>query len=148
MNMKLIVIGRGNIRKFEAIAGKYGIHDKVLFLGTRKDIERFYAAADLFVLPTIYDPFSNATLEALASGLPVITTKSNGVSELIDDGKEGFVIEEPLDSDAFAGKIISAFSSRKEMGIKARLKAEKFPIEKAAEEFLQIIEGKQASPLT
>ncbi len=139
MNMKLIVIGRGNIRKFEAIAGKYGIHDKVLFLGTRKDIERFYAAADLFVLPTIYDPFSNATLEALASGLPVITTKSNGVSELIDDGKEGFVIENPLDFNAMAGKIMSAFSSHKEMGLNSRLKAEKYPIEKAAEEFLKVI---------
>jgi len=56
---------------------------------------RLYAAADVFILPTIYDPFSNACLEALACGLPVITTKSNGFSEIVTDGVHGSIIDEP-----------------------------------------------------
>jgi UDP-glucose:(heptosyl)LPS alpha-1,3-glucosyltransferase len=52
-----------------------------------------YAAADIFILPTIYDPFSNACLEALACGLPVITTRSNGFSEIIENGVHGSIVE-------------------------------------------------------
>ncbi|KAF0146378.1 MAG: UDP-glucose:(heptosyl)LPS alpha-1 3-glucosyltransferase [Nitrospirae bacterium] len=147
-DIKLIVIGKGNIKKFQSIAKKYGIHDRVLFPGPQKEIEKFYAAADVFALPTIYDPFSNATLEAMASGLPVITTRNNGVSELIQDGEEGFAIENPLDYNMLAEKIKSALAGHEAMGHKARLRAEKFPIEKAADEFIKIIEGKQASPLS
>ncbi len=141
-DLKLIVIGKGNIKKFNSIAKKYGVDDRVLFLGPQKEIEKFYAAADIFALPTMYDPFSNATLEAMASGLPVITTRNNGVSELIQDGEEGFAIENPLHYNMLAEKIKSALADRKAMGLKARAKAEKFPIEKAAEEFIKIIEGK------
>jgi UDP-glucose:(heptosyl)LPS alpha-1,3-glucosyltransferase len=54
---------------------------------------RVYAAADIFILPTIYDPFSNASLEALACGLPVITTRSNGFSEIIENGVHGSIVE-------------------------------------------------------
>ena len=141
-DLKLLVIGKGNIKKFQSIAKKYGINDRVSFLGPQKEIEKFYAAADIFALPTIYDPFSNATLEAMASGLPVITTKNNGVSELIQDGEEGFAIENPLNHNMLAEKIKSALAEHESMGRKARLRAEKFPIEKAADEFIKIIEGK------
>ena len=145
-NAMLLVIGKGNIKKFSSIAKKYGINDKVLFLGPQKEIERFYASADIFALPTIYDPFSNATLEAMASGLPVITTKNNGVSELIKDGEEGFAVEDPLDHNILSEKIELALADCKAMGLKARLRAEKFPIEKAAEEFLKIIQTTPAPP--
>jgi UDP-glucose:(heptosyl)LPS alpha-1,3-glucosyltransferase len=56
---------------------------------------RLYRAADIFLLPTIYDPFSNACLEAFAAGLPVITTKANGFSEIIEPGRHGSVIDDP-----------------------------------------------------
>lgn len=147
-DIKLIVIGKGNIRKFSSFAKKYGIHDRVLFPGPQKEIEKFYAAADIFVLPTIYDPFSNATLEAMAAGLPVITTKNNGVAELIQDGEEGFAIENPLDYNMLAEKIKSALAGHESMGRKARLRAEKFPIEKAAEEFMRIILASFSLPST
>ena len=49
-----------------------------------RDLALLYAAADIFILPTLYDPFSNASLEALAAGLPVITTRGNGFSEVIE----------------------------------------------------------------
>ena len=57
------------------------------------DLVRLYAAADIFILPTIYDPFSNACLEALACGLPVITTRANGFSEIIEDGVHGSIVD-------------------------------------------------------
>jgi UDP-glucose:(heptosyl)LPS alpha-1,3-glucosyltransferase len=67
----------------------------VQFLGEVADLVPVYAAADIFILPTIYDPFSNACLEALASGLPVITTRSNGFSEIIEDRVHGSIVDNP-----------------------------------------------------
>ncbi|HEX9281393.1 MAG TPA: glycosyltransferase family 4 protein, partial [Candidatus Udaeobacter sp.] len=69
--------------------------DPVQFLGEVEDLVPVYAAADIFILPTIYDPFSNACLEALASGLPIITTRSNGFSEIIEDGVHGSIVDNP-----------------------------------------------------
>jgi len=76
------------------VAGKgkpFPVPPNVKFLGSRKDLQPDFAAADVFVLPTIYDPFSNACLEALAAGLPVITTNANGFSEIITDGVHGSI---------------------------------------------------------
>jgi UDP-glucose:(heptosyl)LPS alpha-1,3-glucosyltransferase len=61
-----------------------------------------YTAADIFLLPTIYDPFSNACLEALAAGRPVITTRGNGFSEIIESGRHGTVIDDPRNIDAIS----------------------------------------------
>jgi UDP-glucose:(heptosyl)LPS alpha-1,3-glucosyltransferase len=64
-----------------------------------------YVAADLFVLPTVYDPFSNACLEALSDGVPVITTSSNGFSEIIQSGVHGEILDRPDDVQALANAI-------------------------------------------
>jgi UDP-glucose:(heptosyl)LPS alpha-1,3-glucosyltransferase len=64
-------------------AARLGIAARVRFFGAQKDVRPFYGAADLFALPTLYDPFPNAALEALACGLPVVTTTSCGAAELI-----------------------------------------------------------------
>ncbi len=137
-DIKALIIGKGDTNKYRAIAERHGISDKIIFLGAQKEIERFYAAADLFVLPTIYDPFSNATIEAMTSGLPVITTRNNGVSELIENG-EGFILENALDYNELAEKIRLTLFNLETMGYSARLKAEKYPLEKAAVEFIQVI---------
>jgi UDP-glucose:(heptosyl)LPS alpha-1,3-glucosyltransferase len=83
----LLVAGRGDKRAFAS--------DRVRFLGVVPHMPTLYAAADIFLLPTIYDPFSNACLEALAAGLPVVTTRSNGFSEIIESGVHGTVIDDP-----------------------------------------------------
>jgi UDP-glucose:(heptosyl)LPS alpha-1,3-glucosyltransferase len=59
-----------------------------------------YHAADIFLLPTVYDPFSNACLEALAAGRPVITTRANGFSEIMESGRHGTIVENGRDIDA------------------------------------------------
>jgi len=83
--MRLLVAGRGNQRYYKS--------KRIQFLGEMPDLVRIYAAADIFILPTIYDPFSNACLEALACGIPVITTHSNGFSEIIADGVHGSIVD-------------------------------------------------------
>ena len=102
-------------------------------------MEKFYAAADLFVLPTIYDPFSNACLEAMASGLPVITTLNNGAAEIIEEGIDGFVTLSVTDPDELARKILAVLADTARMGMKARVTAEQFSIDEAAGTFIDVI---------
>lgn len=87
--MRLLVAGRGNQRPYKS--------KRVQFLGEVADLTDSYAAADIFILPTIYDPSSNACLETLACGVPVITTRSNGFSEIIEDGVHGSIVDRAND---------------------------------------------------
>lgn len=139
-DLMLLIIGRGKTERYIALSKDLGVSERISFLGTQKEMERFYAVADLFVLPTLYDPFSNATLEAMASGIPVITTKNNGAAEIIENGKEGYVMEGLSDHKGLAHKIDLALSNLAEMGKAARKKAEGFSIEKATEEFIKTID--------
>jgi UDP-glucose:(heptosyl)LPS alpha-1,3-glucosyltransferase len=91
--MRLLVAGRGNARLYKTRRLRFWREEPVQFLGEVADMLRVYAAADIFILPTIYDPFSNACLEALACGLPVITTRSNGFSEIIENGVHGSIVD-------------------------------------------------------
>ncbi len=77
-------------------------HPAIRYLGPRQDVRDLMMAADLFILPTLYDPFSNATLEALATGLPVITSQANGCSEITENGKTGETVRDPTDLDALS----------------------------------------------
>jgi UDP-glucose:(heptosyl)LPS alpha-1,3-glucosyltransferase len=91
--MRLLVAGRGDARQYQTMRLRFWRENPVQFLGEVTDLVPVYAAADIFILPTIYDPFSNACLEALASGLPIITTRSNGFSEIIEDGVHGSIVD-------------------------------------------------------
>ncbi|HEY7002281.1 MAG TPA: glycosyltransferase family 4 protein [Candidatus Udaeobacter sp.] len=95
--MRLLVAGRGNARSYKTKGLRFWREEPVQFLGEVADMPGVYAAADIFILPTIYDPFSNACLEALACGLPVITTRSNGFSEIIENGVHGSIVDHPGD---------------------------------------------------
>jgi UDP-glucose:(heptosyl)LPS alpha-1,3-glucosyltransferase len=95
--IRLLVAGRGNARLYKTKSLRFWREEPVQFLGEVADMLRIYAATDIFILPTIYDPFSNACLEALACGLPVITTRSNGFSEIIENGVHGSVVDHPGD---------------------------------------------------
>ena len=90
--MRLLVAGRGNAAFYKTKRLRFWREEPVQFLGEVADLVSVYAAADIFILPTIYDPLSNACLEALACGLPVITTGSNGFSEIIEDAVHGSIV--------------------------------------------------------
>ena len=89
---RLLVLGDGDIPKYQRYAADLGIEQRVIFAGRQPAIQAFYGAADLFVLPTIYEPFPNVNLEAMACGLPVITTQTAGGADLIVSGKNGYLI--------------------------------------------------------
>lgn len=99
---RLLVVGRDSRpARFETQARRLGLGPRVRFLGERSDPERCYGAADLYALPTFYDPSANTTLEALAVGLPVITTHMDGSAPRVEPGHTGAVIE-PGDVPALA----------------------------------------------
>src|SRR5213082_2063873 len=89
--LRLLVAGRGDARGYKP--KRFFTEEPVRFLGELADLRPSYAAADIFILPSIYDPASNACLEALASGLPVITTRDNGFSEIIANGVYGSIVD-------------------------------------------------------
>ncbi len=101
----LVVLGRGNPLPYQRLASQLGVADHIRFAGAHPAAEEYYAASDFLILPTLYDPFSNVCLEALACGLPVITTRSNGASEVIRDGVNGFVLEDANRREAMAETI-------------------------------------------
>src|SRR5436189_604240 len=103
--LRLLVAGRGNERRYKTTRLRFWREKPVQFLGEVSDVMRLYAAADIFILPTIYDPFSNACLEALACGLPVITTRANGFSEIIEDGVHGSIVDFANDLVGLRGAI-------------------------------------------
>jgi UDP-glucose:(heptosyl)LPS alpha-1,3-glucosyltransferase len=94
---RLLVVGNTETRKYENLARRLGIRDKVIFVGYCAEMRRAYFAADFLVHPTFYDPCSLVVLEALACSLPVITTQANGASELLHPMQDGFVIDNPHD---------------------------------------------------
>jgi UDP-glucose:(heptosyl)LPS alpha-1,3-glucosyltransferase len=93
--LRLLVAGRGDATLYKTTRLRFWREDPVKFLGEVADLMPVYAGADIFILPTIYDPFSNACLEALACGLPVITTRFNGFTEIIEDNVHGSIIDDP-----------------------------------------------------
>lgn len=98
---RLIVIGRDkNISAYKQKAERLGLRH-VYFLGARKDTSRFYALADAVVVPSLYDPFANVTIEALAMGLFVVSSKHNGGSEVLDKSR-GAIIADLLEPEAVA----------------------------------------------
>ncbi|GBE05972.1 MAG TPA: glycosyltransferase family 1 protein [Nitrospirae bacterium] len=138
-DVKLLVAGRAIEPQYLSMVKSLGISRKTIFWGSEYKIERLYAIADVFVLPTIYDPFSNAALEAMASGLPVVTTSYNGASELIENGVHGYVIDNPLDAGAFAGRISDSLKQVEKMGGNARIRAEAHSIEQAINSIIGVI---------
>ncbi len=77
--------------RYAQLAARLGIAERVRFVGSVSDVRPYLAAADCFLLATLYDPFPNAALEAMASGLPIVTTPQCGAAELVAEGENGFV---------------------------------------------------------
>lgn len=93
----ILVVGRDNPVPFEDAIRKHGLQGHVRFLPPRSDVEFYYAVADTYVSPTLEDSFGLPVAEAMACGLPAITSRAAGVSEIIHSGEDGFVLERPED---------------------------------------------------
>ncbi len=87
LDVHLAIVGRdSHSHRYEQLAKRLDVHHRCHFLGVRQDLPALYGMADAFVLPTLYDPFPNVILEAMASGLPILTSETCGGAELIRDG--------------------------------------------------------------
>jgi UDP-glucose:(heptosyl)LPS alpha-1,3-glucosyltransferase len=151
-SLKLIVLGRDRQAPYQRLAHRLGIFENMVFAGATAEVEKYYGAADLLVHPSFYDACSLTVLEALASGLPVITTRSNGAGGVITEGQEGFVLADPRDCQALSQRISYFLDERKrkEASLAARRLAERYPMERNWREmkhlFHQKMSEKQPNP--
>jgi UDP-glucose:(heptosyl)LPS alpha-1,3-glucosyltransferase len=143
---QLMVVGRGTPGRYDRLARRLGVRDRLHFLGVVEDIEAYYGAADALVLPTRYDPFANVCLEAMACGLPVITTAANGAAEIIQGSRAGIVIPDPDDIQALAEALHDLWEpvGREEMGRRGEEASSSFRWEAHAEELLRLFEEVRA----
>ncbi|MEN2986546.1 MAG: glycosyltransferase family 4 protein [Thermodesulfovibrionaceae bacterium] len=131
--LTVLIVGKGDSKKYK----KYIKRQKIVFCGPQRKIEKFYSASDLFVFPTIYEPFGLVVLEAMAAGLPVITTKLSGASEIILNGENGFVVDRPEDTDKIADYIDILIENRElysHISKKAQTTASQFTMDKILQE--------------
>ncbi|QPJ65202.1 MAG: glycosyltransferase family 4 protein [Candidatus Nitrohelix vancouverensis] len=139
---RLVLLGKADWPR--RLAGlPASIRDRIIALDPVDDVENYYAAADIFILPSLYEPFGNANLEALATGLPTVVGKNCGAAEVIDHRINGLRLEQVDDSDEIACALnyLSDKSIRREMGQKARVLAETFTGRRNADEMIRVYEG-------
>ena len=139
---RLVVVGRDRGESAaRAAAARLGVANRVHFAGGQTDVRPFYGAADCFVLATLYDPFPNAALEALASGLPIVVSKQCGAAELVREGENGHVVN-ALDADALA-RAMTAIAARGpvEMSAEARASVLDLGLDAMAERLVKLYRG-------
>ena len=142
-NIRLLVVGRGDENKYRKIAQSLGIADAVIFAGTQVDgLERYYRAADIFIMLSRFDTFGMVVLEAMAAGLPVIVSPNVGAKDLVEEGVNGFVLPAPHNADAAAERIVrlSDGARREEMGAAAAQTAAMHDWERLAEKIGRMYE--------
>ncbi len=136
----LVIVGADRRRAaMAALATRLGIAGRTHFTGPLQDVRPWYGAADGFVLPTLYDPCPNAALEALACGLPVLTSTTCGAREWIRDGENGWVVD-ALDHQALTCRLdaLAAGAGNLQMRSAARTAAVPLTLEAMAERLLAL----------
>lgn len=131
----LIVVGQDkNLPRYQQLANQLNVQERLRFVGVQQDVQPFYHAADGLLLPTLYDPFPNVVLEAMACGLPVITSTGCGGAEFIEAGQQGFVCD-ALDVGALnqAVNAVPALSVDPRMGEAARRRVEPYHPQRLAQ---------------
>lgn len=128
---RLILVGDGPLRpQLEARASEIGLDDRVLFTGTRDDVQSLLPAFDVFALPSLYEGLPIALLEAMAAGIPPVVTPVGGLPEIITDEVDGYFVptEQPR---ALATAILTLLQDerlRTQIGREARRRAKDFSI--------------------
>jgi glycosyltransferase involved in cell wall biosynthesis len=134
-NLRLWVVGRGDEARHRELARRLGVPDHVRFFGFRPDAERLLQAADIFVLPSLYESFCLSAYEAAACGLPVVTTRVGGVEELIGADEGGILVER---TPAAVGQALARLASDRalaaRMGTAALGRARRYTWERSVED--------------
>lgn len=125
---RLVVIGKPPTPHARRLLARYRLGPRVLFTGPVPDVEAYYAAADAFVFPTLYEAFGLVIAEAMATGLPVLTTRVAGAAEWMTDGEDGFLFGSPPDPAAMArvlDRLCEDQALARRIGASARATAER-----------------------
>lgn len=141
---RLLAAGGGDREGFERLAARKGVGRQLLLLGHRKDIPRLYRACDVFLLPTLYEPFGLVILEAMASGLCVVVSRLAGAAELIEDRRSGWLLGDPSDPSEIARALTDVLADdglRASLGLEARRVARARSWDRVAEEYRRVMES-------
>ncbi|MEM2001946.1 MAG: glycosyltransferase family 4 protein [Candidatus Bathyarchaeia archaeon] len=139
--VKIIVIGKGPIEEYRRFCERKKVGREFIFVGFVQDVERYYGAADFFILPTTYEAWSIATLEAAAAGLPLLVTRVSGVEDFVEDGINGLFIErEPRSIASTIASLINERQRMQEMGIEAQRRVQAFSVENMVNAYRKLYE--------
>lgn len=135
----LWIVGRDKHQaRFASLARRLGVERRIRFMGTTEDVRPYYAAADFFTMPALYEPFGNVNMEAMACGLPVVTSFKAGAAELVMRHQCGIAID-ALDHQTLVHWLQRQDSeSVAAMGVAARKCAEAYEIHAMANEMTQL----------
>ncbi len=140
-NLRVLLVGDGRLgQELSAQALQAGLDDRILFLGARTDVPELLAASDFFILPSLWEGMSNALLEAMASGLPVIATDVSGTRQVIRHSTDGLLIP-PEDGAALRDAITRILlnpARAQELARAGRERVECFTLERRADRYLDL----------
>ncbi|MBI4716415.1 MAG: glycosyltransferase family 4 protein [Planctomycetes bacterium] len=141
-DVRTAVVGKGDSARWHRLAARLGLEPYLCFTGPTDRIAQHYHAADVLVHPTYYDPCSRVVLEALVSGLPVVTTRWDGSAEVVQEGVNGFVLSEPDDTDALADRVdrLRDRGLRERVGTAAQAVAARVSMERHTSEMIAVYE--------
>lgn len=141
-DVAVVIVGKDRPGRYRLLADRLGCGDIVRFPGAMHNVERAYAAADVYVHPAWYEPFGLVVLEALACGLPVIASRFTGAAELMTEGREGFVIDTPADIATLARRMLDLLDAenRSRMALLARQLAERHTQQHHFQAMLKVFE--------
>ncbi|MEK7485018.1 MAG: glycosyltransferase family 4 protein [Planctomycetota bacterium] len=142
----LLILGRGRQQSYLRLAQKWNLAENLLFLKEDPDPEKYFCAVDAFVHPTFYDPCSLVLLEAMAAGLPCLTSRWNGAGELLKHKQSGLIINDPwnISEMALALEKLMNPEVRQSLGSAARAIAEQIPWESSFEKIEQVFQQRSA----
>jgi len=148
----LLVAGKDDEYPYQKRLRERGLEDKVRFVPSRADVNWYYAAADIYVGPSLEDTFAQPPAEAMACGLPVVTTVTNGTAEIITDGVDGLLVQNPNDANELANQIRLLLDDpelRRRMGDAAAQTAKKYTWDRNGDEirgiFADVLARKRSS---
>ena len=138
----LLVVGADRQSdKFMRRARALNVSGRVVFAGPTPDVERMFHAADAFAMPSLFEPFGNVVMEAMAAGLPAMTSAFSGVAELIPPSMRGFRVDHPDDVGEIALRLGALFEAPASLAREARETAEKFTWARYAKELNALLES-------
>lgn len=142
-NVKLILIGDGELKE-EIVkeVNNSSVCNKVTFLGLQKDVYPFLNKSDCFALSSDFEGIPMTVIEAMGTGLPIVSTKVGGLADMIRDGENGMLTELTPKGlcDAFM-ELISDKDRRQRLGENARISAFDYSVEKMTEKYVHLYEG-------